>query len=143
MTTDELVTQLTFYIGRQCQITSDVRGAGLPAVQWHPERWPTLTAVDRNNGTVWCHTNDGISFAVVPDGLVIELAPAVGTMDFASGADRIESIATAIRRYGPTPGELRQRCHCATCKARWTQPDSPAQPSKPTCPTDGADFTGI
>jgi hypothetical protein len=112
-----LADKLRQYIGRRVRITSHVRGER--TVQYDGTVWPELTSVTVDDaGRVWIHTNDGISQMVVLEGLSIDLEPATGTHDFASGVDRIEAIATALRRYGPTRKQERAWCMCASCSGR-------------------------
>ncbi len=119
MTPSELVTLLTPYVGRACRISSTVS-----SVAWRANQWPTLTEVKQVAQAVWLHYDDGYSYEVSSSGLTIELEPCLGSYDFALAADRMEAIATAIRRYGPTNVEKRGRCDCAVCGAEYARTDA-------------------
>jgi hypothetical protein len=158
-----LADKLRKYIGRRVRITSHYRGER--TIQYDGTVWPELTSVNLDTfGRVWIHTNDGISQMVVPEGLSIDLEPATGTHDFASGVDRVEAIATALRRYGPTRKQERAWCMCASCSKRRksehvdidsgptfdedvasdvTPKQASPTPTPPPPPSDDLDLTGL
>lgn len=123
MTDAELAAQLQQYIGRRVRITSNLRGGGAP-IQWHDGTWPLITSVTETDNGVWCHSDDGVSWLVVAGELKIELEPVRGTYDFAQAADQMEAIATALRRYGPTPVQKRKRCACPACRTTYDKLDA-------------------
>lgn len=118
MNSQELVDKLKQYEGQHVRITSHVRG-DRAGVLLEPGCWPMLIEAKLDSqDAAWIHTDDGVWQVVVNEGLVIELEPVIGTYDLASGRDRMEAVGTAIRRYGPTPREYREQCHCGLCQAR-------------------------
>lgn len=48
----------------------------------------------------------------------VTVCPLMGTFDAAAPGRQMEAVALAKAHYGPTPAELRQLCHCPTCRAR-------------------------
>lgn len=130
MNSDELSEHLNQYVGRRVRIWSQVTGDGFT---WKPGHYPTLLAAvpapldGATHTRVWVTYEGGFGFQVNDDALTIELEPAYGTYDFASGRDQMEAIGTAIRRYGPTHAQLRERCNCVTCQAQYQITDDEVQ----------------
>ncbi len=118
MSNEELLRLLQPYVKRRVRISSNAS-----SIAWQANQWPMLTSVKAVNGDVWLHYDDGYSYEVSFDGLTVELEPCLGSYDFAAGADQLEAIATAIRRYGPSPIERRARCSCNSCSAAYGASD--------------------
>ena len=116
MTSVELQELLTKYVGRRVRISSHVRGGGQNCLVWR-HGWPVLSNVDIHNNDVWCHSDDGVSWLVVSEGLKVEAEPAMGTFDFANSVDQMTTIGTILNMYGPTPKQQRGLCVCGACRA--------------------------
>jgi hypothetical protein len=117
MTNTELQELLTKYVGRRVRISSHVRGGGQNCLVWR-HGWPVLSNVDIHDDDVWCHSDDGVSWLVVSEGLKVEAEPAVGTFDFAGSVDQMTTIGTILNMYGSTPRQQRDSCACKACQVR-------------------------
>jgi hypothetical protein len=146
MTSTELQELLTKYIGRRVRISSHVRGGGQNCLVWR-HGWPVLSNVDVHNDDVWCHSDDGVSWLVVPEGLKVEAEPAMGTFDFASSIDQMTTIGTILNMYGSTPKQRRGLCACKACLVRRMaeakELDKKIDAVLPNGDHDADDFTGI
>ena len=147
MTSTELQELLTKYVGRRVRISSHVRGGGQNCLVWR-HGWPVLSNVDiHDDDDVWCHSDDGVSWLVVTEGLKIEAEPAVGTFDFAGGIDQMTTIGTILTMYGTTPKQRRGLCVCEACRAgrmaEAKELDKKIDAALPHDYHDADDFTGI
>ena len=106
MNIDELASQLREYIGKRVRISSSVVCNN---------RWELLNNVTVTDGTIWCHGSDGTSWAVIEQGLQVDVEPTFGTFDTSTGPDQMRAIGAVLANYGLTPRQSRELCHCHTC----------------------------
>jgi len=104
----DLIAQLTPFLGRRVRVSSSM-------VTWKEGTWPIMTDIRETDETVWVDFDNGTSMKVVVEGLDIELQPTIGSFDDATGAVRMQAIDESLKRYGPTPTQIRGRCKCVVC----------------------------
>ena len=97
MNSDELHKKLAGYVGLRVRISSDATSSGALWRDSYPELIEVVTR--ETDGAVCCKTNDGVWSIVVPEGLTIEIEPALGTHDFAAPVKQMELIGAAVQAY--------------------------------------------
>lgn len=97
MNSDELHKKLAEYVGLRVRISSDATSSGALWRDSYPELIEVVTR--ETDGAVCCKTNDGVWSVVVPEGLTIEIEPALGTHDFAEPVKQMELIGAAVQAY--------------------------------------------
>ena len=102
MNSNELHELLAQYVGLRVRISSDATSSGS---LWR-DSYPALTEVitRESDGAVCCKTIDGVWSIVVPEGLKIEVEPAIGTADFAEPVKQMELIGIARKAYDEAEG---------------------------------------
>ena len=130
MSIDEIASQLRQHIVKRVRISSSVVCNN---------KWELLNDVTVTDGTIWCHGSDGTSWAVVENGLQVDVEAPFGTFDIASGPDQMRAVGQALANYGLTPRQSRELCHCRTCvEARAKkQVTTDTQHEEPTEPFSG------
>ena len=102
MTSKELHEKLAQYVGLRVRVSSDATSKGL----WR-DTYPELTEVitRESDGAVCCKTSDGVWSIVIPEGLTIEVEPALGTYDFAKPVIQMERTHAGLVAYGEAETE--------------------------------------
>ena len=97
MNSKELHKTLAQYIGLRVRISSDATSSN---TLWR-DSYPELVEVipRETDDAVCCKTSDGVWSIVIPEGLTIEVEPAIGTHDFAEPAKQMELIGAARKAY--------------------------------------------
>jgi hypothetical protein len=103
MNSEELHKKLAGYVGLRVRISSDVTSTGSLWRDSYPELVEVVTR--EADGAVCCKTNDGVWSIVVPEGLIIEVEPALGTHDFDEPVKQMEMIGVAVKAYRDAEAE--------------------------------------
>tara|TARA_Y100000296_G_C5085746_1_gene212303 strand:- start:76 stop:444 length:369 start_codon:yes stop_codon:yes gene_type:complete len=103
MNSNELHKKLAGYVGLRVRISSDATSSGSLWRDSYPELVEVVTR--ETDGAVCCKTNDGVWSVVVPEGLTIEIEPALGTHDFAEPVKQMELIGAAVKAYHDAEAE--------------------------------------
>ena len=113
MNSEELHKKLAGYVGLRVRISSDATSSGSLWRDSYPELVEGVTR--ETDGAVCCKTNDGVWSIVVPEGLKVEVEPAIGTADFAEPVKQMELIGAARKAYEeaeespPSPKERKRK----------------------------------
>lgn len=86
--------------------------------------WITLTKVTEGAGRIWCYDDAGAAWLVEPEGFTMDVEPIIGSWDMDAAAVQMKAIHDTREIYGPSPKEMRDRCPCSTCMAKYERGDA-------------------